>query len=782
MKLPRQINSRVSVLGRAFSLFVALFALDSTVRAQAVQPQPAADEKSNPREVIELPPFAVAAESGEGYRQTMSTVGTRTNRQVIEIPQSITMVTAKILEDTSAFKEEEAIRYVPNVFPRNTYGQPGEYLIRGFEREGSTYLDGFSVPGYRRDSAGYDHMEVIKGPPSAVQGRSGASGAINWISKKPVHGKSFLTTSLMYGADENYEETVRLVVDANQALIDKGNGRRLSIRGVGVWHDGDSMIQYLPEERKAFYPSLRWDITPNTELTFFGEILNAIEPGSNIGTGPSFYARAYRDVFEDQVLGGSPTDVISALDIPFGRNPAGPHIRHWERIRSGILSVSHQFNEHVHYRQGYQHFEEYDERRTGEPTALTSQVQNVFNGVTGVWLPFSYGGAGGKSERDSFQGDLYMKFDPARFINSTTLVGYEYWKYKRSGFARAFTLRPEYRRINIAAIPTSTSFYDDAAMIQSQTISDADDDKVDNLSYYVQQEFDLWNRRLILSASWRHDKQDSWNRDDDGTITETGDDTDSFRYGLSGFLNRDRTIALYGVVSDAQDPERQRDIYGAGLAAGDPRIDDRLVWRTGIELLEFGLKAELLDNRLSVSAAWFKQTLKGNLNTIGNTPVESPVGSGNTVFVNVASLADSTVKGWEFQAVGDVTKRFSVVTNLSFMDGNELRSVNNTLVNQKIHRVAEWNFNLFARYDLRNAQGNGFEFRGGVNSYGPFVGTFAGIRTDVEHNFAQYDAGARYTFGKNSIDFFVKNLTDEPIFIMRATGNRAYRVTFTRKW
>lgn len=111
-------------------------------------------------------------------------------------------------------------------------------------------------------------MEVIKGPPSAVQERSGASGAINWISKKPAHGKSALTTSLMVGADENYEETFRTVIDGNHTLIDKGEGRRLSVRGVGVYHDGDSMIQYLPEDRKAFYPSLPWDITPKTELTF----------------------------------------------------------------------------------------------------------------------------------------------------------------------------------------------------------------------------------------------------------------------------------------------------------------------------------------------------------------------------------------------------------------------------------------------------------------------------------------------------------------------------------
>src|SRR5688572_23963820 len=167
MKLShRAVLTEMSVAVRSRLFVATALAFGGVAHAQTIPPPANAKPE---QEVVELPPFAVSPSAGDGYRQTMSTVGTRTNRAVIEIPQSITMVTGKMLEDTLAFKEEEAIRYVPNVFPRNTYGQPGEYLIRGFEREGSTYLDGFSVPGYRRDSAGYEHMEVIKGPPSAVQ-------------------------------------------------------------------------------------------------------------------------------------------------------------------------------------------------------------------------------------------------------------------------------------------------------------------------------------------------------------------------------------------------------------------------------------------------------------------------------------------------------------------------------------------------------------------------------------------------------------------------------------
>src|SRR5690606_6590657 len=113
------------------------------------------------------------------------------------------------------------------------------------------------------------------------------------------------------------------------------------------------------------------------------------------------------------------------------------------------------------------------------------------------------------STRDSFQGDLYASFDITNSTRSTTLVGYEYWKYKEAKASHGYTLNPAYRRVNLADIPTDRSYWDDDKVIQSFQITDTDDDRVNNTSYYVQQEVDFWNRRIIASAAWRRDEQDS---------------------------------------------------------------------------------------------------------------------------------------------------------------------------------------------------------------------------------------------------------------------------------
>jgi iron complex outermembrane recepter protein len=731
-------------------------------------------------EVIELSPFTVSEAEGTGYLYSTSTVGTRTNRATIEVPQSIHMVTSKMLEDLAAFKEEDAIRYLPNVFARNTYGAPGQHLIRGFEREGSTYLDGFAVPGYRRDSAAYERMELIKGPPSAVQGRSGGSGAINWVGKKPVHGARFFRTGVMYATDGNYEQLVRTTFDVNRTVRDGGKGKRLSVRAAGVFQYGNSVIEWLPENLQGLYPSVRWDITPNTELTFFGEFLKSREPGTNIGLGPSFLAKDYRDKFNNPVLGGSPNDPISQLDIPFGANPYGPAHLHRETIASGTLSLTHRFNEHINVRQGYQRFAESDRRRNGEPSSSTAQLTTAHLGVPGVWVANSIGEAGDAFKRDSFQGDLHLQFEPVRWTRSTTLLGYEWWRNETPSWANNLQLAPEFQRINLAALPRDKHYWDQ--QVARVVFNDLDQNRAHNFSYYAQQEIEFWNRRIIAMAGWRHDAQDSRNIDDNGTITLTDDETDSYRYGLTTFLNPRRTLAVYGVMSDSQDPSQQRNVYGAGLAVGDPRVDERLTWNTGIELKEFGLKAELFNRRLSLTAARFEQSLVNSLNTIGSTPVESPPGSGRIVFVNVASLADATVKGWEFEAVGDFTERFSVVSNLAFMRSNELRALGNQLVQQKVHRVPEWNFNVFAKYDFRARDGNGWTVRAGVHSYGDFIGTFVGMRVPMEEAFVRYDAGVRYHWRNLAFDLFVKNITDEALFVMRAEGPRSYRFSVNANW
>ena len=72
MKLShRAVLTEMSVAVRSCLLVATALAFRGVVHAQTIPPPAPA----KPEEVVELPPFAVSPGSGDGYRQTLATVG-----------------------------------------------------------------------------------------------------------------------------------------------------------------------------------------------------------------------------------------------------------------------------------------------------------------------------------------------------------------------------------------------------------------------------------------------------------------------------------------------------------------------------------------------------------------------------------------------------------------------------------------------------------------------------------------------------------------------------------
>ncbi|MEN9813292.1 MAG: hypothetical protein RL479_1978, partial [Verrucomicrobiota bacterium] len=137
-------------------------------------------------ETITLKPFEVTAEASRGYRVTTASTATRTNTALIDIPQTVDIVTKEFWADIGASSFDESFRYVANVYVRNRHAGSGDGVnLRGFETNGSISADGVRMGNYKRDLVGYERLEIVKGPPSAVQGRAGGTGLLNYIWKKP---------------------------------------------------------------------------------------------------------------------------------------------------------------------------------------------------------------------------------------------------------------------------------------------------------------------------------------------------------------------------------------------------------------------------------------------------------------------------------------------------------------------------------------------------------------------------------------------------------------------
>ena len=162
-------------------LSTAVFALGLSAQSSDID-----GAKGDP---ITLTPLSVTAENSTGYKVSTASTATRTNTALIDIPQTVDIVTKEFWNDVGAVTFDQSFRYVANVYVRNREAGSGDGVnLRGFETNGSIAVDGVRMGNSKRDLIGYERLEVVKGPPSAVQGRAGGTGLLNFILKKPEIG------------------------------------------------------------------------------------------------------------------------------------------------------------------------------------------------------------------------------------------------------------------------------------------------------------------------------------------------------------------------------------------------------------------------------------------------------------------------------------------------------------------------------------------------------------------------------------------------------------------
>lgn len=142
-------------------------------------------------------PFAVAhADEADGAVPVVQVSGTQqgqaSNNQkftapLLDTPKSVTVVPAEVISQTAATSLTDALRTVPGItIGAGEGGNPvGDNLfIRGYNAQTDTYIDGIRDSGSQsREIFDVEQIEVVKGPNSALGGRSSAGGGVNLITK-----------------------------------------------------------------------------------------------------------------------------------------------------------------------------------------------------------------------------------------------------------------------------------------------------------------------------------------------------------------------------------------------------------------------------------------------------------------------------------------------------------------------------------------------------------------------------------------------------------------------
>jgi catecholate siderophore receptor len=120
-------------------------------------------------------------------RTTTTQIG-RGTQELRDVPQSLTVITEKLMDDRNLDTVKEALRNTAGITFQAAEGGEEDIRLRGFSLAGTgdIFLDGMRDPAfYDRDTFNQDRIEVLRGSASMLFGRGSTGGAVNQVSKVP---------------------------------------------------------------------------------------------------------------------------------------------------------------------------------------------------------------------------------------------------------------------------------------------------------------------------------------------------------------------------------------------------------------------------------------------------------------------------------------------------------------------------------------------------------------------------------------------------------------------
>ena len=232
--------------------------------------QTAGDEAALPTVRVK----ASAEESGKQSLQTQTTTLGKGRQEIRDIPQSLTVVTEKLIDDVKLDTLKQALHYTAGItFAATENGTDQDIRMRGFPvaTTGDLLIDGMKDPSqYDRDSFNDDRIEVLRGSASMLFGRGSTGGVINQVNKKPqLQDLTEVVTSLGSAG------FARSTVDFNKRL---GEDSALRINGMfNVADNGGARI-----DKHGIAPTFSWgkDTDDQFSVGLFYLDVNNVPPTS----------------------------------------------------------------------------------------------------------------------------------------------------------------------------------------------------------------------------------------------------------------------------------------------------------------------------------------------------------------------------------------------------------------------------------------------------------------------------------------------------------------------
>ena len=528
---------------------------------------------------------------------------------VLEVPQSVSIVTDEDIRKQGFREIGDIVRYIPGVNTSQGEGHRDAVVFRGVRSTADFYMDGVRDDvQYYRSLYNLEQVEVLRGPNALLFGRGGTGGIINRVTKKAVIGEEF--GSVDVGTDTF--GSLDLAFDYNVSGTDD-SALRINIHTDSLANHRD----FYDGERVGINPTMKFVMSDDTTFDLSYEYID-------------------HERFIDRgvpTINGAPDE--SLIDIVFG----SPEIN-TTTVEATIFrgTISHVFSD---TRKG---------NLTLHSSSFEKTYQNLYvSGYDGTLVTMD--GYRDPTERDKLiiSGNLVNEINVGS-VKHTILLGAElidtennnlrydtFWSTTSDDNEVFDITRPMDFTVNADGIATSINF---ATTLKSKTSSDI---KVTSL--YMQDQIDLTDN-IKLMIGGRHDSFDIAVADIKNMTSESRKDTEfSPRAGL--VFKPSEEMSLYWSFSQSFLP-RSGEQYKA-LSATSARLDPDV-----FESNEIGLKYDI-SPRLNLTLSYFnsEQTRAERDNDTGEN----------------SEVRGLTVDGLEVQLKGQLTDRLDIMVGYSSLDG-----------------------------------------------------------------------------------------------------------------
>lgn len=622
---------------------------------------------------------------------------TKTPTPLIDIPQSISVVTRAQIEDQQFTSLGELLQFMPGVAVSQGEAHRDAISIRGNQTTADFFIDGLRDDvQYFRPLYNIERVEVLRGANALLFGRGGTGGAINRVLKKAQHNQEFAEVSGLvdtFGA-------LNFAFDGNTEI-----NERVAVRFNSFYERFDNHRDFFEGERFGLNPTVNILLSNSTSLSASYEFLNdwrIVDRGvPSVGNAP----------------GRGP---LEGFDNMFFGSPEGNKANLVAHIFQSKLD--HRFNDawtsNVLIQYAY-----YDK--------LYENLYPV--GFDPVANQVTLDGYRDPTERENMvvQGNLVGQFDLFR-VGHTVLAGAEYVNSdtRNSRLDNLFPSSNDDQETIDFTNPLNIPAFGYTVPARDRQVD------VDTTSFYLQDQVDVvsW---LQLVGGFRVDRFELDVNDYFDTESISQVDTEiSKRFGV--IVKPFADFSFYGSYSESFLPP-------SGDQALNTNIAQSQLNPQRTENIETGIKWDVLP-RLALTAAVFRLELE-------SVTEVNPVDPEDTI-----TLGGTVIKGAEAQLVGSITDNWTIMSGVSYMDG-EIENPGEAEDGNTTRETPKYMASLWSRYNISDQLGFGV----GVTHQSKYFA--AADNLVVVPGFTRLDGGIFYTVNPNlELQVNVENITNTDYF------------------